>query len=78
MFELLHAADVSEVQSVGEVHQALVQYFAARQETPKSIALPQEQARNTLLNPGSWGKSLERLREGSRVMGKWLGIRAGV
>ena len=44
----------------------------------KSIALPQEQARNTLLNPGSWEKSLERLREGSRVMGKCLGIRAGV
>lgn len=33
MFELLHAADVSEIPSVGEVHQALVQCSAARQET---------------------------------------------
>ena len=32
-FELLHAADVSEVQSVGDVPQALVQCSAARQET---------------------------------------------
>ena len=37
MFELLHAADVSEVQSVGEVHQALVQYSAARHETPVKV-----------------------------------------